>query len=164
MSVLPYSMPIAAMLPYFSRRLVAVLIVPLLAGCRSEPRPIAAGADSVPPASSPRAGTAQRSPDLARRADSLAALDPEQEARGAIARGDLRFVGVCGFACLPVGVPLDSARRSRDSLAIRGDSLRLIAGTSDAVVNEDVARLNEVARRYAERYNRIVWAHRATLR
>jgi hypothetical protein len=110
-------------------------------------------------ASAQTSGNAPSS-ELTRRADSLASLDPRGEARAAINRGDLRFVGVCGFACLPVGVPLDSLRMSPDSMAGRGDSLRIIAGTSDAVVSQDVARLNEVARRYAQPYNRVIWDRR----
>lgn len=105
----------------------------------------------------------EHSPELAARADSLARLDPEVEAHAAIARGDLRFIAVCGYACMPSGVPLDSAMRTRDSLALR-DSLRSIPGTSDAIFNQDVARLNTEAHEYATRYNRIIWAHRVALR
>ena len=121
-------------------------------------------ADSSTPVTPPPGRDAAGSPELAQRADSLSKLDAEAEARAAIARGDLRFIAVCGFACLPPGVPMDSARSSRDSLALRGDSLLTIAGTSDAVVNQDVARLNDVAAAYARRYNRLIWERRVALR
>ena len=78
-------------------------------------------------------------------------------------RGDLRFIGVCGYACMPLGVPLDSALRTADSLALR-DSLQRIFGTSDAVLNQDVARLNSQAAKYAARYNRVIWARRLAIR
>jgi hypothetical protein len=61
---------------------------------------------------------------------------------------------------VPVGIPLDNALRTRDSLALGSDSLRSIDGTSDDIANEDVARLNEVAAQYADRYNRLIWEHR----
>ena len=120
--------------------------------------------------SQPRSGVPGRdtarsgSPELAARADSLERLDPEREARAAIALGDLRFLAVCGFACIPVGVPLDSVRQTSDSLAVRGDSIRTIPGTSDAIVNQDVERLNNVARVYASRYNSVIWERRKELR
>jgi hypothetical protein len=68
-----------------------------------------------------------RSPELASRADSLERLDPEREARAAIEHGDLRFLAVCGYSCMPVGVPLDSALHSADSLAVREDSVHSVA-------------------------------------
>jgi hypothetical protein len=102
--------------------------------------------------------------DIARRADSLARLDPEREAGAAIARGDLRFIAVCGYVCIPIGVPFDSVSHSPDSLAVRTDSLRAIYGTSDGISNQDVARLNEVAADYGRRYNRIILDRRSRLR
>jgi hypothetical protein len=115
-------------------RSLALLLVLVSAGCRLQPRPTA-----VPDARA----------ELAQRADSLAALDPEDEAREAIARGDLRFLATCGFACLPTGIDRPAAR-------IPQDSLHIIAGTSDAVTSEEVARLNAVAREYASRYNQVI--------
>jgi hypothetical protein len=53
--------------------------------------------------------------------------------------------------------------RSSDSLAVRGDSVRRIPGTSDAVMNQDVERLNRVAAAYASRYNRVIWERRKEL-
>jgi len=94
-----------------------------------------------------------RSPELARRADSLAGLDPGTEVRKAIARRDHRLIAVCGYACVPPGVDL------RDTLVQRAlERLRPIVGTSDAILNADVARLNKVSSEYATRYNRLLLA------
>jgi hypothetical protein len=140
---------------YFSALVVLLTVV----GCRANHRTDSRIADS------PRPGAlasvlSECSPELAHRADSLAKLNPEREARAAIARGDLRFIAVCGYVCVPVGIPLDNALRTRDSLALGSDSLRSIDGTSDDIANEDVARLNEVAAQYADRYNRLIWEQR----
>jgi len=90
---------------------------------------------------------------LVARADSLAALDPATELRKAIERGDLRFIAVCGLSCRPPGVDLaDSAV----ALAIRTGGLHYIEGTTDAVGNDAVARLDGVAVKYATRYNKLL--------
>ena len=116
------------------------------------------------PASEARPAIPASSPDLARRADSLERLDPRAEAQAAIRRGDLRFVAVCGYTCKPLGIPVDSASWSPDSLALSPDSLRQIAGTSDNIVNADIGRLNRVAAEYASRYNPLIWQQRIALR
>jgi hypothetical protein len=92
------------------------------------------------------------SPDLARRADSLQALDPARELQHALARHDERFIGVCSIACLPVGPSSDQLRRFHTQLNI-------ISGTTDAPEDDDAMRLNRVARHYAESYNRLLAAH-----
>ena len=140
----------------------AFLVLWIVAGCRAE-QPSDSRAADVPSSQATETGLPKHAPELARRADSLAKLDPEREAREASARGDLRFIAVCGYACEPVGVPLDRALRTRDSLAFRGESLRSIVGTSDDIVNKDVAQLNEVATWYARRYNQVIWDRRAEL-
>src|SRR6185437_1016774 len=119
----------------------ALLVLWAVVGCRANHRTDSRSADS-PRTEAPATEFSRRSPELAQRADSLAKLDPEREARAAIARGDLRFIAVCGYVCVPVGVPLARALRTRDSLAVRSDSLRIVLGTSDDITNEDVARLN----------------------
>ena len=92
----------------------------------------------------------QRSPELRRRADSLAALDPAREVQLALARRDHRFIGVCGYACFapsPDG-PVDVSHKE----------LRVIEGTSDSPLNQDEERLNEVADAYATQYNQLLLA------
>jgi hypothetical protein len=91
-----------------------------------------------------------RSPELAARADSLRALDPTKEARAAIERGDLRYVGVCGYTCVPVGIDLNGPG------ATALDSSRWVEGTSDAPENDDAVRLNVTAAEYATTYNRVI--------
>jgi len=134
----------------------ALLLLALTRRRRAEPG-AAAGDDSAPQSLGPSA----HSLGIARRADSLVALHPEDETRRAIARGDLHFLVVCACACMPPCVPLDSAARSPDSLAVRSlDSLHVIKGTSDNVINADVARLNDVAIDFATACNRLIWRER----
>jgi len=138
-------------------RLHLAILLLAFTSCRRTDRAAAGGADGTPQS----LGLPAHSPDIARRADSLLALRPEDEARRAIARGDLRFPADCGDACMPSGVPLDSAARSPDSLALSSlDSLHVIEGTSDNVINADVARLNDVASDFTTRYNRVIWRER----
>ena len=94
------------------------------------------------------------SPELAARADSLAALDPAHEFRLALQRHDLRFVAVCGYACFP---PLDTATAPWSDLDLTNRVT--VPGTSDEIANDDVARLNSVAHAYALRYNRLLVAY-----
>lgn len=145
-------------------RYLTLLLTLAAAGCGSQPHSGVKSHDTAETAGPSSANVRGPTSELAARADSLGRLDPGVEARAAIARGDLRFLAVCGFACVPVGIPMDSAAKTSDSLAVRGDSVRRIPGTSDAIVNEDVDRLNRVASAYATRYNRVIWAHRRELR
>ena len=90
---------------------------------------------------------------LEQRADSLEALDPAVELRAAITAGDLRLIGVCGYACLPPGVDVTDSVVIR---AFRASGLHNIKGTSDGVSSDAVARLNQVAADYGARYNRLL--------
>lgn len=112
----------------------------------------------------PLAAAAERSPRLAcadeiARADSLAALDVAREVEAALQAGDTRLLAVCGFACEAPGLqdlPPEVGREMR----VRGiggrDSWKIIAGTSDLVGCPGVELLNDVAHRYASRYNRLL--------
>jgi hypothetical protein len=87
--------------------------------------------------------------ELYRRADSLSALDPIREAQSAIARGDLRVLAICGYACESVGI---------EDRTISGTTeQRPITGMSD-VVSKGVRRLGSVAQPYAIAYNRVIEA------
>ena len=97
-------------------------------------------------------------------ADSLTRLDPLVQADSAIARGDLRYLAVCGYVCFPPGVPLDSIAASSDSLSIRQDSTRHIPGTSDHITDPEMARLNRIASDFAFAYNRRIVARRRQVR
>jgi len=100
-----------------------------------------------------RATPPQKATDYARRADSLARLSPARELRAAIERGDLRAIGVCGYACMPVGLD------SRDYSIVDVRNLNTIEGTSDAPPNRDAERLNEAAATYATAYNLLLVAY-----
>ena len=145
-------------------RLSRLLLALGLISCGSDRRSRVLTADTGQAATSDAVSGADRSPDLASRADSLERLDPDHEAHAAIARGDLRFLAVCGYVCVPVGVPLDSVLQSADSLAVRGGRVRGIPGTSDAILNDDADRLNKVAGDYAARYNRVIWTRLKVVR
>jgi len=93
---------------------------------------------------------------LVQRADSIAALDAATEVQKAIRKADLRFVAVCGYVCFPPGVDLSDSTVLR---AARTRAFHYIEGTSDAIMNDAVARLNGVAATYAERYNRLLARH-----
>jgi hypothetical protein len=143
------------------RTLHSAAVILAVSACGPSPDTRQNAADTGIVSQTRATGLPSSSPELARRADSLSRLDPVREARAAIARGEIHFLAVCGYACMPAGVPLDSIRSSNDSLALQADSLRAIPGTSDAVFNDDVARLNEVAAEYVKRYNRVIWEYRA---
>ena len=145
--------------------LLAFLVAFALAGCTGSgeaPRGTSSATDSLPGDTSLVSETTHpglvpipaRSPDLSARADSLERLDPELEVQAAIARGDRRLVGICGYVCHPPGVP-----RERAAEYASPERMKTIAGTSDAIVNADMARLGRIAGSYAERYNRRMLAH-----
>ena len=115
-------------------------------------RPILLGVALLTVSACARHQPPAHSPDLARRADSLQALNPEVELQNALARHDERFIGVCSFACLPVGL-------SSERIGAYPIELNIVQGTTDAPKDEDAMRLNRVADHYAERYNRLLAAH-----
>ena len=100
-----------------------------------------------------RASLPQKTTDYARLADSLAGLSPARELRTAIKRGDLRAIGVCGWACMPVGLD------SRDYSIVDVRNLNTIEATSDVPPNRDAQRLNKAADMYATAYNRLLVAY-----
>ena len=146
---------------FIQMRSFPLLLTLAAAGCASEQPKLGARNIDSPRADSDTVAAIPGAVQLAR-ADSLERLDPEREARIAIARGDLRFLAVCGYACIPAGVSRDSLPPS-DSLAIREDSVHKIPGTSDAL-GPGVMRLNSAAGTYAARYNRLILVHRRARR
>ena len=115
-------------------------------------RPVLVSAALLAVAACARHQLPGHSPDLARRADSLQALNPAIELQNALARHDERFIGVCSIACLPVGL-------SSEQIGRYPMELNIVQGTTDAPKDEDAMRLNRVADHYAERYNRLLAAH-----
>lgn len=80
----------------------------------------------------------------------LEAADPVRDVEQAIREGDLRFIGMMGYALIVPGVD-DYGQRIWDT-----NGVRVIKGTSDFIANDDVARLNELAYEYAKRYNMLL--------
>ena len=80
--------------------------------------------------------------------------DPEEDCRRAIARHDLRFVGVAGYALDVPGVADYQTRYWKTP------GVKVIARTSDV---GDLA-FNEAARKYARRYNVQLLKHLSTHR
>jgi hypothetical protein len=74
--------------------------------------------------------------------------DPQRDVSVAIARGDMRFIGVYGVASEVPGVS-DARLRSRYRV-------RFLAGTSDVRPTAESRRLNTLAREYARRYNQLL--------
>jgi hypothetical protein len=92
-------------------------------------------------------------PELAAWADSLERLDPARELAAALARGDLRFIGVAGYVVVAEGVGFRDPCYPRQR-----DAMRVVEGTSDTPVGPARERLQRVAAAYAKRYNRLLLA------
>ncbi len=101
-----------------------------------EPRPVA---ESVPEAPSPEAG-------LERELAALRLDDPAADMRERVAAGDLRPLGVCGFACL-------APRWAPGGGAAHGVPMRIIDGTGDVVRGDAHLALKQRAHAYAAAYN-----------
>src|ERR1044072_7082036 len=135
-----------------SPRLLFLLIVVIGHPACGKSPPVARSSASVTDTMTGLPPRAASDTEVVRRADSLFKLDPLSEARRAIERGDLRAVGVCGYVCRPPEFT------EADTGGLRRYGQVLIAGTSDGVATEGVARLNIVASRYAAAYNRLIFA------
>ena len=72
--------------------------------------------------------------------------DPAADMRMATASGDLRPVGVCGFACLAPGF-------ARQGAASAGAGLRILDATGDVIAGDAHLRLKAQAEAYARSYN-----------
>ena len=83
---------------------------------------------------------------LQRELSQLDLADPAADLRRNIAQGDLRPIGVCGFACLAPGL----AQGEQPKL----QAMRILSGTGDVIEGERHQRLIEQARAYATAYNR----------
>jgi hypothetical protein len=76
----------------------------------------------------------------------------ENDAKGAIARGDRRLLAVYGLTLEVPGVS-DEVSKLR-----RKFGLRILEGTSDAIKDAQDRQMNLNARKYAMQYNRVVIA------
>ncbi len=92
--------------------------------------------------------------ELARTLAGLNLDDPSEDMRAHVRSGDLRPVGVCGFACLAPGYGTEA----------RQAELRIIDGTGDVVMGDGHLALKHRAEAYAREYNEALWnRHRANL-
>lgn len=91
---------------------------------------------------------------LARTLEGLNLDDPSEDMRAHARSGDLRPVGVCGFACLVPGYGTEA----------RQNDLRIIDGTGDVVMGDAHLALKHRAEAYARAYNEALWnRHRSNL-
>lgn len=81
----------------------------------------------------------------------LKTANPEQDARVAIERGDLRLLRTAGRSASIPGLPSDQASELR-----RKCGIAVVPGTGDVVYGDEHLALLRKARRYAERYNQIM--------
>ncbi len=80
--------------------------------------------------------------------------DPAADMRANAEVGDLRPVGVCGFACLAPGYGPDGAA------AVHGVDLRIIDGSGDVIAGDRHMALKHRAEAYARAYNEALAAWR----
>ena len=90
---------------------------------------------------------AQSGDDALRELRRLRIADPVADADRAVSAGDTRLLGLAGFALEVPG----ASERDRRRLGVRE-----IQGTSDFFDSVEHRQLQEIARGYAERYNRRV--------
>jgi hypothetical protein len=88
----------------------------------------------------------RRDPKIDSQIAKLQAADPTADVATALASGDTRFVGVMGIGLMVPGV--DPSRYGTR------DRVKVIPNTSDSFSTDSAAELEEVACRYAEKYNR----------
>jgi len=80
--------------------------------------------------------------------------DPENDAKDAIAKSDFRLRAVYGYTLTVPGIKGDHTKYKE----IYG--INPIEGTSDFLQNEEHGKLNALATKYAEKYNRIILKHK----
>ncbi len=78
--------------------------------------------------------------------------NPEIDLKRSIANNDLRFIGIMGLALELPGV--ETIEKYTLYKKIYG--IKVIRGTSDVVINEEHRRLQDIARKYASVYNRML--------
>jgi hypothetical protein len=85
--------------------------------------------------------------------------DPIADCRAAIAQRDFCFLAVGGMADTIPGFPHFKSRYLRGASRPHGYTYRVINGTSEFITGTEDLRLQGVAARYAERYNRYLFRH-----
>ena len=80
----------------------------------------------------------------------LEKANPVNDAKEAISNGDFRLRGVYGFTMILPGVGDDRFKYEKTP------GINPIEGTSDGLINDEHARLNDLALKYAEQYNQVI--------
>lgn len=100
----------------------------------------------LPISHSQQAGDVPRLDELRR----LEHADPSRDLQGAISVNDLRFIGIMGYALEVPGVEHYHERYASSS------GVKIVEGTSDVIYGVEHRRLIDIAREYAEKYNRLL--------
>lgn len=106
---------------------------------------------SLSQGTAPAVKSANRLPSL--RLGNIGTANPQRDLAQSIMRGDLRFVGIYGYALSVPGVAGGAGSRI---VALKG--VNAVEGTSDFIGPEQ-ARLQPLAVRYAARYNTLLLDH-----
>jgi len=106
------------------------------------------------PGAAPTAEAATPDAQLEATLGTLRLDDPAADLRVRIEAGDLRPVGVCGFACLAPGYGPGGAA------VVHGAELRIIDGSGDVIVGDHHLALKQQAEAYARAYNQALAAWR----
>ena len=81
----------------------------------------------------------------------LDTANPTEDAKKSIETGDERLLSVIGIVRYIPGVDQKDYQKLADSYGLRD-----IEGTSDGLVSKEHKRLNDLARKYAKKYNEYV--------
>jgi hypothetical protein len=76
--------------------------------------------------------------------------DPVIDLKAAIATGDHRFIGIFGIGLSTPGAPRELAKKY---------GVNPIKGTSDCIIGHEMGRLQSLAIKYAETYNKMLLEH-----
>jgi len=87
----------------------------------------------------------------------LRGADPAQDLEEAWKQGDRRFIGVNGVA----GSEVLGIKNPMDPLILR-NGVNMIPGTADFITSHEQDELQELATRYAIRYNRLLMSRLQT--
>ena len=89
--------------------------------------------------------------DLVEKLRWIESANPDLDARQAIKRKDFRLRAIYGYSLIVPGVEQTNYDEYQKKYGFNP-----IEGTSDSLVNAEHARLNQLAYRYAEKYNEVI--------
>jgi hypothetical protein len=82
-----------------------------------------------------------------------AKADPDSDFTKARQSGDLRFMGMMGYGLSVPGVP------DYEKVYAKSVGVKIIPGTTDAIMSEEQRHLRDAVRLYAKKYNELVLAY-----